>query len=55
MSDQATDEDVAAAKELLLNPFSSLYENSLVAKLLARLERVEEELDAMKLGYRGFP
>jgi len=24
-------------------------------KLLARLERVEEELDAMKLGHRGFP
>ena len=51
---EATDEEVARVKKLVNLSVPSIPMHD-VLKLLARLERVEEELDAMKLGYRGFP
>jgi len=51
---EATDEEVARVKKLVNLSVPSIPTHD-VLKLLARLERVEEELDAMKLGYRGFP
>jgi len=53
MSDQATDAEVTELRSWACHWKGRV--PTLVAKLLARLEAVEEELEAMKLGYRGFP
>lgn len=65
MSEQASDEEVARWKVVHVQveawPSGYVCDSCRkvwpcpTVKLLARLEAVEEELEAMKLGYRGFP
>jgi len=51
---EATDEEVAQLRAMCQLE-ATYFPHTIISKLLARLERVEEELESMKLGYRGFP